>query len=156
MPKPDAPQVKCWRLPAARTPRITKPKPEPRTEGLDSLHLTLYGAPRTKKTHNRLVKHRGRHKVLPSIQWTKWRDKLEASGQVTAAMRLRDQPYNCAALFYRDANRGDAVGMYQGLADVLEYLGVVSNDKWLVTWNGSDLLVDRTNPRVVVSLTPIH
>jgi hypothetical protein len=128
--------------------------PGPRVEGLDELRLTLYGAPRTKKTHNRLVRHGGRHKVLPSAQWTAWRDALAASGQVQPWMRLRDQSYNCAALFYRDRASGDATGYMQGLADVLEYLGVVSNDRLLVSWNGSELMKDANRPRVEIHLTP--
>jgi hypothetical protein len=128
----------------------------PRTEGLDTLTLTLYGAPRTKKTHNRLVVHQGRHKVLPSAQWTAWRDALKASGQVKPWMRLRDQPYNCAALFYRDADRGDATGYYQGLADVLVYLGILSDDVWVRTWNGSELLKNSAHPRVEIVLTPVN
>jgi hypothetical protein len=102
------------------------------------------------------VVHEGRRKVLPSIQWTRWKEALKASGQVKPWMRLRDQPYNCCALFYRDADRGDAVGMYQGCADVLEELEVVSNDRWIVSWDGSQMLVDREAPRVLVTLTPIH
>ena len=71
-------------------------------------------------------------------------------------MRLKDQPYNCAALFYRDADRGDAIGYLTGLADVLEYLGVVSNDRLLARWDGSEMLVDRKNPRVEITLTAIE
>jgi hypothetical protein len=66
-----------------------------------------------------------------------------------------DYPVNCRALFYRDANRGDAVGLYQGLADVLEHGGVVTNDKYLVSWDGSRLLKDSARPRVEVELIAI-
>jgi hypothetical protein len=64
-------------------------------------------------------------------------------------------PYNCAAIFYRDANRGDAVGYYQGLADVLEKAQVITNDKFITQWDGSRLLVDRENPRVELVLTEV-
>lgn len=134
--------------------RVTKPKPEPRTEGLDSLTLTLYGAPRTKKTSNQLQRFGGRLKVVPSKAWMAWRDKVKESGDVEPWMRLRDQPYNCYALFYRDANRGDAVGFYTALADLLEELEVVSNDRLIVSWDGSRLLVDVTQPRVEITLSP--
>jgi len=141
------------------SPGVTKvrnPRPTPRTEGLDSLMLTLYGAPRTKKTSNQLQKFGGRLKVVPSAAWMEWRDKVKASGDVEPWMRLKDQPCNCTALFYRDANRGDAVGLYQGLADVLEEVGVVSNDRWIVSWDGSRMLLDRVNPRVIVTLTKVE
>jgi Holliday junction resolvase RusA-like endonuclease len=134
-------------------PRPRKTKREPRTEGLDSLTLTLYAAPRTKKTSNQLQRFGGRLKVVPSKAWMAWRDKVLASGDVKPWMRLRDQPYNCAAIFYRDADRGDATGYMQSLADVLEEAGVVSNDRLLVSWDGTRLRVDRKNPRVEITLT---
>jgi hypothetical protein len=139
------------------SPGVTKVrKPAPRTEGLDSLTLTLHGAPRTKKTSNQLQRFGGRLKVVPSEAWMEWRDRVKASVDVEPWMRLKDQPYNCTALFYRDASRGDAIGFYTGLADVLEELGVVSNDRWIVSWDGSRLLVDKEHPRVQLTLTPIH
>ena len=68
--------------------------------------------------------------------------------------KLIDQPYNCAALFYRDRDSGDAVGYQQGLADALEKWNILSNDKYLVSWDGTRLLLDRAKPRVEVTLTP--
>lgn len=114
---------------------------------------TLPGAPRTKKTSNRLVWAGKRQIILPSKAWATWcRNVRRALGP---CFTLPDRPYNCQALVYRDALRGDAVGYYQGIADVLESLKVVSNDKWILTWDGSELLVDRANPRVELILTPI-
>lgn len=136
------------------TPCTPKSKKARRTEGLDSLTLTLYGAPRTKKTSNQLQKFGGRLKVVPSRAWMKWRDKVAESGDVQPWMRLKDQPYNCCAIFYRDADRGDTAGFITGLADLLEELGVVSNDKWLVTWDGTRPRVDKANPRTEITLTP--
>ena len=66
-----------------------------------------------------------------------------------------DAPLNCRALFYRDARRGDAVGYYQGLADLLEKRGVIENDAQLTQWDGSRLLLDRENPRVEIELTEV-
>lgn len=135
-------------------PRPRKRTPEPRTEELDSLTLTLYGAPRTKKTSNQILKIGKRLKVVPSKVWLAWRDKVLASGDMKPWMRLKDQPYNCAAIFYRDADRGDAIGYMTGLADVLEEAGVVSNDRLLVSWDGTRLRVDRKNPRVELFISP--
>lgn len=123
------------------------------------LTLTLPGPPRTKKTSNRLVKAGARHRVLPSKAWETWRDACYAHTlqRLVRSRRIESQhaiayPVNVAAVFYRDAARGDAVGYYQGLADVLEYCGIVDDDKWIVAWDGSRLLVDRTNPRVEVEV----
>lgn len=129
--------------------------------------LTVPGAPRTKKTHNRiiLVKRRGqrpRRIVMPSEAWENWaKVAVIRIAAVSAGMKaeypfpLPDRAYNCAAIFYRDANRGDAVGYYQGLADVLERAKVVSNDKYITQWDGSRLLIDRENPRVELVITEV-
>lgn len=126
---------------------------EPPVAKAAGVTITIPGAPRTKKTHNRLVRAGGRYRVLPSATWSGWCER--ACFWLARIAPLPDQPYNVAALFYRDARRGDAVGYYQGLADVLEAAGIVSNDKYLVAWDGSRLLVDRDNPRVVLTLTPL-
>ena len=135
----------------------------------ESLRLTVHGAPRTKKTSNRLVRAGGRHRVLPSKAWESWVKSARIQRVDAPLTRYRgpfvthwifgtlpDRPYNCAALFYRDADRGDAVGYYQGLADLLERVGVLSNDKFITSWDGSRLLVDRENPRVEITLTPLE
>jgi hypothetical protein len=126
--------------------------------------LIIPGAPRTKKTHNRLVRAGGRQIVLPAEAWERWATCAAIAARALAAQRygpgwwrarfpLTGRAYNCEAVFYRDADRGDAVGYYQGLADVLERLGVVPNDRVLVSWDGSRVDIDRADPRVEVTLT---
>jgi hypothetical protein len=66
-----------------------------------------------------------------------------------------DYPVNCRALFYRQALVGDANGYYQAVADFLQDIGVLVNDKWIVQWDGSRLLKDKDNPRIEVELTRI-
>lgn len=118
--------------------------------------FTLFGAPRTKKTSNRLVPTRRRQFVLPSKAWEKWRDSLTLVTRCSPKEFPIKEPVNCKAIFYRDANRGDAVGYYQGLADVLEHYQIVDNDKFIVSWNGSRLDKDAKNPRVEVTLESVE
>lgn len=127
-----------------------------------SMTLVVEGAPRTKKTSNRLVRVRGRHVVLPSKANEDW--TASAMLQLRAGLRRAasdlpvvllpyfTQPVNVRALIYRDANRGDAVGYYQAIADALEAAGVVENDRLCVSWDGSRMLVDRARPRVEITL----
>jgi Holliday junction resolvase RusA-like endonuclease len=110
----------------------------------------IYGAPRTKKTSNRLVRAGKRAVVLPSKAWATWVQEAKIRG-LSARLPLT-AALNCRAVFYRDADRGDAVGYYQGLADLLEKRRVIANDKQIVSWDGSRLLKDATNPRVEVTL----
>lgn len=122
------------------------------------LRLTILGIPRTKKNSARIVRGRtGRPCPLPSAAWCKWCDSVSPpirSALARAGVAPISHPVNCRAIFYRDANRGDAVGYYQGLADVLEKAGVVTNDVCITTWDGSRLRKDAANPRVELELTP--
>jgi Holliday junction resolvase RusA-like endonuclease len=137
--------------------------------------LTILGAPRTKKTSNRVVRVKGRTVVLPSkanetwaraavlqlrTQWRRPHGRIVAidgkRGIVT--MDSSAAPWRsalaCRAMFYRDANRGDLIGYMQALADALEAAGIVENDRLIVSWDGTRMLTDKANPRVEVELTP--
>ena len=118
--------------------------------------LVIPGSPRTKKNSGRIV-HAGGLRLLPSKAWEQWANQVSPMLRAWA-LRNRLQPIaypvNCAAIFYRDADRGDAVGFYQGLADVLEKAGIVENDKFIVSWDGSRLRKDAARPRVELALTP--
>lgn len=120
------------------------------------LRLTIPGPPRTKKNNLRRAWSRKKQQVvtLPSLQWERWRDAVQDAIPDPPARIAA--PVNCAAVFYRDARRGDAVGFYQGLADVLEAIGVVVNDRYIVAWDGSRLDCDPANPRVEVTLTSVE
>jgi hypothetical protein len=124
------------------------------------IRLVIYGAPRTKKNHGATMIH-------PSAAWTRWKNRADiqclegvtpkavALWRAKLAPAVPDRPYNCAALFYRDALRGDAVGYMQGVADLLEARHVITNDCQIVQWDGSRLLKDAARPRVELILTPV-
>lgn len=124
--------------------------------------LVIGGPPRTKKNHNVLATAGRRHVVLPSKPWRRWARDADiifpdpraheawyANGPILCTV-------NCRALFYRDRATGDAVGFYQGLADLLEERGVLRNDKQIVSWDGSRLFKDAARPRVEVALEPVE
>ena len=122
------------------------------------LRLIVPGPPRTKKNSGRIVPRGGRHIILPSEAWQTWCNAVVPQLRAALArsgVRPIERPVNCAALFYRDAARGDAVGFYQGLADLLQHAGAVKDDKWITAWDGSRLLKDASRPRVELVLTPI-
>ncbi len=109
------------------------------------------GSPRTKKTSQRIVRAGRFPKILQSTAYLNW--NMIAKLQL---MKIRpaplDVPMNCRATFYREALTGDAVGYYQALADTLENAGIITNDKLIVSWDGSRLQKDAAYPRVVVIL----
>jgi Holliday junction resolvase RusA-like endonuclease len=147
-----------------------------------SLDFVILGAPRTKKTSNAirciergsrcagpggcglpLARQRcgrcghekpGRMAVFPSDQNRQW--TATALPQLRLVVAGRDPltvDVNVAAVFYRDADRGDATGYMQALADALQEAGVLKNDEQIKSWDGTRLRVDRTNPRIEVEIT---
>lgn len=126
------------------------------------LSFVIPGAPRTKKTSNRLVTNRqtGRRFILPSAAFEAWnkntqlylmRLRMIAKGRDWIAKHASD-PVQIRAIFYRDANRGDFTGYAQALADALEESGLIVNDKQIVSWDGSYLSKAKDEPRIQVTL----
>ncbi len=109
-------------------------------------------APRTKKTSQRIVRAGRFPKILQSEAYLAWNmiAKLQLIKDRPASPL--DVPMNCRATFYRESLTGDAVGYYQALADTLENAGIITNDKLIVSWDGSRLQKDAAYPRVVVIL----
>lgn len=122
--------------------------------------FSIPGAPRTKKTHNRLVRAGRRYRVLPSKPYEDWVRNTQGRALVIKSM-LRDDygltipltdPVDVRAVFYRDRASGDECGYMQALGDWLEAVGIVANDR-LIHWAGIRLTKDKDQPRVEVQLS---
>lgn len=127
----------------------------PEIDNAPILRFIIHGAPRTKKNHGWRTKT-GRQ--MPSKAFAEW-NKQAQMWLMTVRVLYRDmlpidKPVNCRALFYRDAERGDAVGYYQALADALQEARIVEDDKLIVSWDGSRLSKDAEGPRIWVELWP--
>jgi len=133
----------------------------------ESITFVLPVTPRTKKNHGSVIKRGTRKFHIPSEPYrvmeaaiVAWANDVPGNLLIGCVVRCGcelelAQPLNCAAIFYRDADRGDAVGYYQGLADALEAAGVVADDKWIKQWDGSRLAKDAERSRIEVTLTAI-
>jgi Holliday junction resolvase RusA-like endonuclease len=116
------------------------------------ISFTILGAPRTKKNSGWRTK--AGHQ-MPSHAYLEW----DRSAQWMLALVRRElgqpigEPINCAALFYREAAIGDAVGYYQALADTLQKARIVVDDRLIVSWDGSRMRKDSKQPRVEVTLS---
>jgi len=132
------------------------------------VRFVVEGAPRTKKTSNRVVRAGKRLRVLPSAQHQAWAESaiLQLRAQYRTAAREHfvpprwngepaDVPMKLRATVYRDANRGDLIGYLQAICDALEKAGVVENDRLIEAFDGSRQLVDRARPRVEIELTAL-
>jgi Holliday junction resolvase RusA-like endonuclease len=112
--------------------------------------LTIEGAPRTKKNSGEIWRPRGGGvRYVASAAYRRW--ESAALPQLRSAWAGRpaiDYPVNVRAVFYREANIGDAVGYYQALADALEKAGVLVNDRFIVSWDGTRMSKDAARPRI--------
>lgn len=116
----------------------------------------VYGAPRTKKTSNRIVRAGRRRYVLPSEPHQRW--FCSALPQLKAQWRRLplSVPVGVRAIFYRDRAAGDLCNYMQALADALERAGVVKNDRLIGSWDGSRLRKDAARPRIEVTIADLE
>ena len=152
--------------------RPPKPAPAFTLQPGESITFVLPVVPRTKKNSRTHVRKRAKTGnmitvPLPSDAYREMEASI-VSWIAPRCLRFQDlpwpvqlrslllaQPLNCAAIFYREKNIGDANGYYHGLADALEAAGVVADDKWIAQWDGSRLTKDANRPRIEVVLTAL-
>jgi hypothetical protein len=129
-----------------------------------AFNFSVLGAPRTKKNSSRVVRAGGFTKVLPSKAFTLWHKEASSYALLIKTL-LREQGadlpiterVNVAAVFFCDryGKAADAVGLYQAIADWMEDVGILENDRQIITWNGSRVDSDKVNPRTEVSIEVI-
>lgn len=124
------------------------------------LTFRVLGAPRTKGNSPRVgVSPRGKRFVLPSKAAAKWEQDAilqiqSQMGKYRGKTFYEGQRWNCKALIYRERNGpGDASNYYKAIGDALERGGAVVNDRYIASWDGSDVLLDRANPRIEIVLS---
>jgi len=147
-----------------------------------TITFTISGAPRTKKTSQRIVQVKGRNgsrsftKILPSVSHGEWfkhamthacciRQQLRASGVPLPI----EGTIGVSAIFYRDRDCGDLLGYEQALADWLQEpkvnqhgkqtrggAGIIRDDVQIKSWDGSRLAKDARSPRIEAEITLIE
>ena len=127
--------------------------------------------PRTKKNSPQIVGRMKRPILLPSEAYREW-EKAATLTLLKArlierymrdgkpALRLTqgspiNYDVNARVLIYRHALIGDIVGYFQAVADFLEHIGVLQNDKHIVSWDGSRMLKDAAHPRYEITLESV-
>jgi Holliday junction resolvase RusA-like endonuclease len=123
-----------------------------------TLMFVIPGAPRTKKNSSRFDLRGKFPRKLPSKAYQTWHEAARASFDadiraLTTAGRIPiGRPVRLSATFYRDRRSGDLVGYQQALADFLEAEGVLTNDRFVVSWDGTRADKDAARPRIEVTL----
>lgn len=82
---------------------------------------------------------------------------LKGDGSAAVKLKPIDVPMAMEAVFWREANRGDLFGFLQGVGDLLQAWGIISNDVLIRSTPGLEpLRKDAARPRVELLLTPIE
>lgn len=117
--------------------------------------FTIPGNPITKKNHQRILKTRdGRSFVAPSVQY---KDYEYQCGWFVPAEGI-DYPVNIKCLYYMETlRRVDLVNLLEATCDILVKYGCLKDDdsKIVASHDGSRVLLDRKNPRVEITITPV-
>ena len=139
--------------------RPSKPKPPalPLFPAGTQWQFTILGAPRTKKTHQRIArKADGTPFIIGAKTSVGWEQsaiaQLRSQWHRPGAI---NQPVCVRALFYRERATGDATNFYQAVGDALQESWVLMNDSLIEHWDGSRLRKDAANPRVVVDVVTL-
>ncbi len=153
--------------------------PTPTTPG--QIAFSILAPPRTKKnspipTPARTKDGRPFVRILPSAAYRKW---LKSAIQQSPAIRSRlaragvQLPIRgtvaVRALVYRESRTGDLLGYLDAISDALqmplanrhgkttrEGMGIIADDRLVVSWDGSRLLRDPACPRVEVQIEVVE
>jgi len=124
------------------------------------MQVVLPGSIRSKKNSKRAMIVGGVNKpkravLLSSKAYLKWEN--EARWEARIQLRFTEMlqgPIAIRALFYYKGPRPDLQGAMESLADCLEGICYL-DDKQIVSWDGSRLIHDKSNPRTVVEITEL-
>ena len=119
------------------------------------MEIVIHGQPRTKKNSGRIVIRDNIRKLLPSDAFIRY--------EKTALLQLAhvgavQGPISVCCRYYLQDRRSwpDLVGLLQATSDILQDAGVIENDKYIVNYDGSEIVgLDKDNPRVVITIHQI-
>lgn len=125
---------------------------------MDDIEFIIPTAPRTKKNHGQLVTLKtGRQLMLPSKQYLKLeKETIKFIKKNFPDIQPIDKLINMQCKFYKDRDyKADLTGYLQAIQDALVKAGVLKDDnhKIIKSVNGSEVFLDRNNPRIEVKIT---
>ena len=116
--------------------------------------LTRLGRPATKKNSGRIVRFGNSQRLLPSKAFTNY--KSEALAQL---LRYRKLHYSgslqLTARYYLPDRKSwpDLIGLLQATSDLLQDAGIIDDDKFIRSYDGSCIAgIDKNNPRVEMEI----
>ena len=122
------------------------------------MKFTIPVAPRTKKNHSQLVTLKnGRQMLLPSKSYKEFEKKVCRWVKINLMdFEPISSPVNMACRFYKDKDyKSDLPGYLQAICDALVVANVFTDDNHRIisSTNGSEVFLDRENPRIEIEIT---
>lgn len=119
------------------------------------MEIVIHGQPRTKKNSSRIVKRGNITKLLPSDAFIRYE---KAALLQLAHVGAVQGPISVCCRYYLQDRRSwpDLVGLLQATSDILQDAGIIEDDKYIVNYDGSEIVgLDKDNPRVVIAIHQI-
>lgn len=124
------------------------------------IKITLPGSVRSKKNSKRVCMIGGVNKprrpmILPSKAYTVWEKKAREAAKKAYMGIPVACPVAVTVVAYYKGQRPDLSGVLESVGDCLE--GIVwQDDQQILSWDGSRLEKDNTNPRTEVNVNFLH
>lgn len=124
------------------------------------LHITIPGAPTTKKNHSQIIKTKGTGKpiLIPSKQYLAYTKHCATYLQGLPTDAMPPPPYNIRALYYMPTRRRvDLTNLLAATDDILVHYGLITDDNSSIVGghDGSRVHYDKANPRVELYIEPL-
>lgn len=125
---------------------------------MNTMHLTLYGDPRTKKNSARILKaHANRRIVAPSAAFEAYQESC--LWQIRAPHSPVSARVNVRCVYYmKTARRVDLANLIEATCDILVKANVLEDDnsKIVAAHDGSRVDYDKNYPRVEIEITEME
>lgn len=116
--------------------------------------LIILGRPATKKNSGRIVSYGKHKKLLPSKAFENY--KREALFQLLRYRKLHYTGSLQLTVRYYLPDRKwwpDLIGLLQATSDLLQDAGIIEDDKFIVSYDGSEIVeLDKANPRAEITI----
>lgn len=126
------------------------------------IEFTIWGQPTSKKNSAQLTNTRGRGRILPSKEYTRWLKEADRQFRIiiTGATGLPIMgPVSVKVLAYRHTHRKiDLPNIISAVADMLEAFGIIGDDEQIQSLDGSRRFygVPKTLARVEITIEELE
>lgn len=125
--------------------------------GESVMQITIPLPPVTKKTHQQIIRAKGRYMVIPSPQYRAY--EKDCKPYMPVLDEPISEPVELKCAFYMPTHRAcDLTNLLQAVCDILVKYKVIADDNFniVASVDGSRVLYDKEFPRTEVTITPIN